>query len=405
MDLIVLLDTRTVAFVTGLAGFVMAATMLGLYAAGMRERALLHWAFAGLAYGLGHQGGHLMLNLATPWSVGVSLALANTLIALGHVFGLIGIQRYLGRRPWTLPLLAACALLFAVSVAWEPMRASLRMRVLVLSTFYLGVDAIAGVLLWRARAEGLTAYRRIVALVLLLEAAFLVVRLGYAAVTDTLTTSFVQDPFQILFYLLSMVFVFVLALALALLMFRGKEVELQWLVMHDPLTGLFNRRSLDEHAAREIAHCRRHGVPLSAIVFDIDHFKRINDTRGHLAGDEVIRAVARRVAMELRASDIAFRLGGEEFLLLLPSTAANGAATLAERLRAGLASTPLEALGAPVTASFGVAELGPGETWNDALRRADQAMYRAKREGRDRVVGAAPTEPAPGAPVPADAPA
>lgn len=226
MDLIVLLDTRTVAFVTGLAGFVMAATMLGLYAAGMRERALLHWAFAGLAYGLGHQGGHLMLNLATPWSVGVSLALANTLIALGHVFGLIGIQRYLGRRPWTLPLLAACALLFAVSVAWEPMHASLRMRVLVLSTFYLGVDAIAGAMLWRARAEGLTAYRRIVALVLLLEAAFLVVRLGYAAVTDTLTTSFVQDPFQILFYLLSMVFVFALALALALLMFRGKEVEL-----------------------------------------------------------------------------------------------------------------------------------------------------------------------------------
>lgn len=90
MDLIVLLDTRTVAFVTGLAGFVMAATMLGLYAAGMRERSLLHWAFAGLAYGLGYQGGHLMLNLATPWPVGVSLALANTLIALGHVFGLIG---------------------------------------------------------------------------------------------------------------------------------------------------------------------------------------------------------------------------------------------------------------------------------------------------------------------------
>ena len=401
-QLLLQLDTRTLAFISGLAGLLLAATMLGIAMTGTRHRALYDWAAAGLCYGFGFLIGVWIL---VPWPPWVSAAFANALVGSGHVLVLAGVQRHLGRRVWAPLLLVLVVALLLSTLLLEPFRAELRLRVLVHSALYCAVDLTAGVLLWRARAEGLTAYRRIVALVLLLEAAFLVVRLGYAAVTDTLTTSFVQDPFQILFYLLSMVFVFALALALALLMFRGKEVELQWLVMHDPLTGLFNRRSLEEHAAREIAHCRRHGVPLSAIVFDIDHFKRINDTRGHLAGDEVIRAVARRVAMELRASDIAFRLGGEEFLLLLPSTAANGAATLAERLRAGLASTPLEALGAPVTASFGVAELGPGETWNDALRRADQAMYRAKREGRDRVVVAAPTEPAPGAPVPADAPA
>lgn len=385
MELIQLLDSRTVAFVTGLAGFLMAATMLGIYAAGMRNRALTDWAVAGLAFGLGHQLGHLMLSLDVPWATGVSLAVANTLILLGHVFVLVGTQRYLGRRPWTLPLLVLTAALLVLSLYWDSMQQVLRTRVLVLSSFYLAIDAFAGSLLWRARAPGLTAYRRIAATVLLINSLFLLVRLAYATQASTLTTPFVQDAFQILFYLLSMVFVFVLALSLALLMFRGKEVELQWLVQHDPLTGLFNRRSLNEHAAREVAHCRRYGTPLAFVVFDIDHFKKINDTLGHASGDVVICEVARFTSLALRGSDCAFRLGGEEFLALLPHTGLDGAVVVAERLRTALAER-VRADDRPVTASFGVTELGKDEDWMHALRRADQALYRAKHGGRNRVV-------------------
>lgn len=388
MELIQLLDSRTVAFVAGLAGFLMAAAMLGIHAAGMRHRALIDWAIAGLGFGLGHQLGHLMLNLDMPWSTGVSLAVANTLFALGHVFVLVGTQRYLDHRTWTWPLLGITAALFVLALEWEPMQQNLRTRVLVLSTFHIALDGYAAWLFWRERAPGLTAYRRIAAVVLLLNAAFLLARLVYAVGTTTLTTPFVQDPFQILFYLLSMVFVFTLALALALLMFRGKEVELQWLVQHDPLTGLFNRRSLNEHAARELARCNRYGTRLSLVVFDLDHFKHINDSLGHAAGDDVICAVARHVGTTLRGSDMAFRLGGEEFLLLLPCTGAEAAATVAERLRGSLADQLLHVVGTPVTASFGVTEVGRGEEWLAALRRADQAMYRAKREGRNRVVAA-----------------
>ncbi|HZH43902.1 MAG TPA: GGDEF domain-containing protein [Lysobacter sp.] len=388
MDLIALLDTRTLAFATGFAGIAMAISMLGLYWAGMRERALLDWAVAGFGYGLGHQAGYLMLTLTTPWPSGVSLAISNTLVAFGHVFVLIGVQRYLRRRVWTAPLLGVVALLAIASLGWGAL-AAFQLRVAVLSAFYVPVDAIGGLLLWRARAPQLTPYRRILAGILLLHALFLTLRAGYVVLGPASAGTFTHDPVQVAFFVFTMAFVSALALSMALLMFRSQESELQWLVLRDPLTGLYNRRSLGEHAAREVAHSRRYGTPLALVVFDIDHFKQINDSRGHMAGDEAIAAIAQHVASTLRGSDAAFRLGGEEFLLLLPCTGIEGAATVAERLRASLATTPLQALGMPVTASFGVTALLPGEEWASALRRADEAMYRAKREGRNRVVVAA----------------
>lgn len=387
MDLLLALDTRTLAFISGLAGFLMALTMLGIHMAGTRDRALVDWGVAGLCFGFGFQLGHLLLSVEVAWPTWLPAAVANALVGSGHCMLLAGVRRYLGKPPWTPWLLLGVLVLFLTSIFFEPLRDHLAARVLAHSALYLAISVAIGVLMWRARAPGLTAYRRIVAGVAFANSAFIAGRMVYALLAPQLVTSFVRDPFQIMVFLISMGYIFALTLSLALMLFRGKAVQLQWLVQHDPLTGLRNRRSLGEYAQRELAHCARYGTPLSVAILDIDQFKAINDQGGHDVGDEVIRRVADRITGSLRTTDTAFRLGGEEFLVVLPATDEAAARQVAERLRATVAAAPVPRLGCPVTVSVGVTEIQARlEGWEEAVRRADAALYRAKREGRNRVV-------------------
>ena len=167
----------------------------------------------------------------------------------------------------------------------------------------------------------------------------------------------------------------------------------------DVLTGWNNRRYLLVRLGEELARARRDGTRLVCLMLDIDHFKRVNDTWGHAAGDAVLRELAQRVESQVRASDVAARYGGEEFVILLPNTGVDAAAKLAERVRAAIAGSPIalpngETL--TVTASIGIAEAAPGQddtdlkTFGDSLlARADVALYAAKSAGRDQVMGEA----------------
>jgi len=146
------------------------------------------------------------------------------------------------------------------------------------------------------------------------------------------------------------------------------------------LTGLPNRRAFSLALTREISRAERYGTPFSLVLMDLDHFKKINDTLGHDHGDELLRRVARLLVDQVRREDVVARWGGEEFALLLPSTHLEDAKRLAERLR-----QVLEAQHWGVTASFGVAEYVLGEEEENLFRRADQALYRAKNAGRNRV--------------------
>ncbi|MGI9189783.1 MAG: GGDEF domain-containing response regulator [Longimicrobiaceae bacterium] len=160
--------------------------------------------------------------------------------------------------------------------------------------------------------------------------------------------------------------------------------------MRDALTGLPNRRALMEAFHCELHRARRAGEPLALVMADLDHFKQINDTYGHPAGDAVLREAAVRLQHSLRPYDQIGRYGGEEFLMLVPKCSDEDAATVAERIRACLSDKPipLPEEGIRVTASLGVAVWHPGEPCDAdlLLRIADAALYRAKREGRDRVV-------------------
>jgi diguanylate cyclase (GGDEF)-like protein len=157
----------------------------------------------------------------------------------------------------------------------------------------------------------------------------------------------------------------------------------------DPLTGLMNRRAFREHLDLEIGRSRRHGTPLACILFDIDHFKKVNDERGHAAGDAVLTAMGELLRRVARQTDVSCRWGGEEFVMLLHHCDLNGGIVAAERLRKEVAQCPIndsEGERVPVTASFGVAEFRTDDTIDTLIDRADRSMYEAKTSGRNRVV-------------------
>jgi diguanylate cyclase (GGDEF)-like protein len=186
----------------------------------------------------------------------------------------------------------------------------------------------------------------------------------------------------------------ILALALADRMrrIRVQQLQAEHLAALDPLTGLRNRRAFAEQAAPVWSTARRHGRPLSVIVLDLDHFKRINDSHGHSIGDAVLVAAARAIERDCRAGDIAARWGGEEFIVLMPETSGQQAWAMAERLLDSVRSIDLslggERLG--VSASVGVAEWRGHDDLEELIREADAWMYASKRAGRDRVSGSPP---------------
>jgi len=173
---------------------------------------------------------------------------------------------------------------------------------------------------------------------------------------------------------------------------RGQIQESFELAVTDGLTGLFNRRYMEIHLGTLVTDAARTGRDLSLLIIDVDHFKAVNDTYGHDAGDFVIRTVAERLKRNTRDADLACRMGGEEFLLIMPDTPLSGAYQIGERIRSRIASEPFIYRDGRirVTASVGIATLeGENDTPEALLKRADNALYAAKRRGRNRIAATA----------------
>jgi diguanylate cyclase (GGDEF)-like protein len=172
-------------------------------------------------------------------------------------------------------------------------------------------------------------------------------------------------------------------------MLKAKQ-QAEHAAKHDALTGLGNRRKFDEAYSVEINRMQRHGGKLCIMMADIDHFKKINDRYGHGVGDEVLVQFGELLCLLVRPTDLVARIGGEEFVVLMPHTEVSKAVATAERLRTSLAGRHVGPLKEPVTVSIGVAELEEGEDRESLLRRADQALYHAKDTGRNKVAAANP---------------
>lgn len=179
---------------------------------------------------------------------------------------------------------------------------------------------------------------------------------------------------------------------------RQRNVELDLVGRTDALTGLYNRRHLEEECGRQQSIARRHGDPLGLILLDIDHFKNVNDSYGHPAGDLVLREFARRLAGQIRVGDVAGRWGGEEFLVVLPRTGPDGVLGVGERIRLAVSATPMSAAGQDITVTVsGGCAVGPLDSVEALVAEADARLYRAKAAGRDRIAtvadGALPVVP------------
>jgi diguanylate cyclase (GGDEF)-like protein len=165
--------------------------------------------------------------------------------------------------------------------------------------------------------------------------------------------------------------------------------KVKFMAQHDPLTGLPNRLLFDEFAHRRLALALRQKRALSLLALDLDGFKGVNDTLGHAAGDDVLKAAARRLESAVRASDMVARIGGDEFMVLLYDVDVTTAMDTAQRM-VGLLSAPYVGVSVAVSASVGVAMYGcASDTWQDLAARADQALYVAKEQGKHRAVLAA----------------
>ncbi|MYL23357.1 GGDEF domain-containing protein [Vreelandella massiliensis] len=161
--------------------------------------------------------------------------------------------------------------------------------------------------------------------------------------------------------------------------------RLDYLAHHDQLTGIFNRRAGLQRLEQELERCKRYGNELSVMMYDLDKFKHINDTYGHSVGDEVLQEMTQLMAKEIRSPDFLVRLGGEEFLIIMPEVSAASAYQAAERLRQCVAETSMTEHALPVTLSAGVASYRESSS-TQLLDRADKAMYAAKQAGRNRAM-------------------
>lgn len=174
-----------------------------------------------------------------------------------------------------------------------------------------------------------------------------------------------------------------------------EEHHLRHLAETDPLTGLLNHAMLDQSVYESIETARRDGMPLCVMMADLDHFKQINDTHGHLVGDGVLREVAARLRSAVRDVDVVGRFGGEEFMVILAKASVETATEIAERVRSRVAGSPIRVHGVSVgiTISVGLAVMSRGDTATTLVERADLALYAAKNQGRNRVVVMDPSAP------------
>ncbi len=167
---------------------------------------------------------------------------------------------------------------------------------------------------------------------------------------------------------------------------RARLEEQRQKAMQDALTGIPNRLAFDERLHQEYARWKRFGEPLSLVVWDVDHFKRINDRLGHQAGDKVLKVIAKKLAEGIRETDFLARYGGEEFVMLMPGADLEGARKASDKLRERIHRTPFRFKGEPldITLSAGIAQFHPGDDPRTVFERADEALYRAKQAGRNR---------------------
>jgi diguanylate cyclase (GGDEF)-like protein len=361
-----------------------------------RYRGLTLWYASCLLLALGQ----LLLAARPLLPPGLSIIAANTLLIFAATLFFTGLERFVGRAWLRWPRFAVLAAGVAALCYFTVFQDSLPARTIIVSLSLAAVCAQAAVLLFYLTPRKLRPLVRLTAVILSLLAALLVSRALFQLVepSQDLFRATMGDTLHMLAFetlILALIFSSTLLIQnrlMAEVQDLGRERErmlrdLERLAMVDTLTGVPNRLRLDQALNDEIGRARRYLRPLSIILFDVDYFKKVNDSYGHEVGDSVLKEIAALLMQSVRKVDSAGRWGGDEFLIIIPETVLFGAANLAENLRSKIEQHRF-AVVEHVAVSLGVAQMKVDEGTESLFKRADDALYRAKNAGRNRAIRA-----------------
>lgn len=375
------LDARTLVAIAFTSSILMAAVLWFVFAGRFRD-GLARWTQSLWVHALAW----LLIALRGAIPDLVSVAAANGLLALGWSLQLAAVLEFQRRTVTSALLWVPAAIVFVLFLLLID---DARLRLIVGGPLYGAFCTLIAVAAFTHRpAYGLRAYGLFAGSYLVAATVLFLRSVGAWVEPQAYAGALAPHAHQGLLYFVACALVVSSSLAYLLMHRERADEETRRLAITDPLTGVFNRRTFIELAERELARSRRDATSLSLMILDLDHFKQVNDTYGHLVGDEVLVAFTGLIKDRARRGDLVVRYGGEEFCVLLPATSLPAAVALAERIRAATAATALTARPLKITVSVGVTAYGgaPGVTLGTLLERADEALYRAKHEGRNRVV-------------------
>lgn len=370
-------DLRTVVALSGVMGGLMSLVLFGLRRNYPRSiRGLTEWASAlAMMFVAG-----LLAARRDALPAAITINASSVLLWGGTYLSYAGTRMFFGlpvrHRPWII----AIALLLLVQVWFTQVAPDYRVRMALTTSYAAIVSGLHGWLI--ARQRPVTLARGMAISVLAGLTVLQLLRLGTAFTSTAQADFFGNDPWQAIYLTGLCMAVLLMAIALVLMASDRLHDELVHLASHDSLTNALTRRHITAACQAELERCRRHGRQMALLIMDLDHFKAINDTHGHQAGDAVLVWFVGRVRSVLRPPDQLGRFGGEEFVALLPEVSRQEAHGVAERIRA------IARVNAPVghcSVSIGIAvSQAPDDTVDQLLARADAALYLAKAKGRDR---------------------
>jgi diguanylate cyclase (GGDEF)-like protein len=378
-----LLDIRTVALVYVGIRIGLAIVLAYLWCVQRNYPPAKDWAVGALMT----SAGLFLMALRDLVPFWVSELLSNALLLPGWMIFDYGIVRASGKTPPLKLGLVLCALTIGSLIFFGMMYPSRPVRLLIYHMFFIIFDGYAAyACLTHANTSRRTTFRLVAMLLIILVASHL-----WRVADDTfgVTGPLWQIPSRTMLLAVSVVVFPMIAMLLALQTSQKLQEEINDQAHQDMLTGAYNRRAFDEFIKREWSRAIRHNRSFSMIMVDIDFFKEFNDKHGHQAGDEALVLVSNVAQNALRTNDIWCRYGGEEFVALLPDTSIEQAFSTAERLRAAVEKTSFATPNGllNISVSIGVAERTSGQLhWEEILAISDSALYKAKAEGRNRVV-------------------
>ncbi|WP_375753674.1 diguanylate cyclase [Vibrio sp. HN007] len=377
------LDIRTLSFLTVLNSFVFGTGLIFLSYKQSSFQGIKSFATGLIAIGFGF----LFLSLRNIIPSFMSIIVANALIVLGCLLLNLGLEKFKGlsgRYSLTSTvMLVAMVVAFIYYTYYEP---SIANRLIIINTIVAIQSALCVFCLFKGPQKDLQIAQWMTALPFMLAGMFFVFRAMWSMEQGNFKSFMSADVIHQLAFIVMDLLIITSSFGLMWMISSRLEYRLIRQARRDELTQTYNRRALNELAPIEVSRATRSGSPISFIMLDIDHFKRINDTLGHSVGDTVLTKLATLLKQNIRKEDLLFRFGGEEFLIIVPDIGVENARKLSNKLKMLIENEIFcSESELSVTASFGIAELNNGESFESTLFRADEALYKAKESGRNRV--------------------